>query len=130
MDWAIDPGRVPVTSSELLSRRIVRTAATLLVAGAVGVPASAEAAGGFGPLSGPGGCLVAPESGSSEDGTGSCTVGKALTGASAVAVSPDGANVYVAGGIAGNSVATSFGAVVILKRDPATGAITETGCLS
>jgi DNA-binding beta-propeller fold protein YncE len=125
-----------VTSSELLSRRIVSTAATLLVAGVagvagvVGVPASAEAAGGFGPLSGPGGCLVAPESGSSEDGTGSCAVGKALSGASAVAVSADGANVYVAGGVAGNSVATSFGAVVILKRDPATGAITETGCLS
>ena len=47
-----------------------------------------------------------------------------------MAVSPDGANVYVAGGTAGDSVATSFGAVVILKRDPATGAIAETGCLS
>jgi DNA-binding beta-propeller fold protein YncE len=34
------------------------------------------------------------------------------------------------GGVAGTSVATSFGAVVILKRDAATGAITETGCLS
>ena len=47
-----------------------------------------------------------------------------------MAISPDGANVYVAGGIAGASVATSFGAVVILKRDATTGAITETGCLS
>ena len=47
-----------------------------------------------------------------------------------MAVSPDGANVYVVGGTAGDSVATSFGAVVILKRDPATGAIAETGCLS
>lgn len=93
-------------------------------------PASADAAAGFGPLSGPGGCLVAPEAASSESGTSSCSVGKALIGARAVAVSPDGANVYVAGGTAGTSVATSFGAVVILKRDPATGAITETGCLS
>ena len=36
----------------------------------------------------------------------------------------------MAAGLAGTNVAKSFGAVVILKRDPATGAIAETGCLS
>jgi DNA-binding beta-propeller fold protein YncE len=119
-----------VIPSEILSRHAAAIATAALFAGLGAVPATANAAAGFGPLSGPGGCLVAPEAASSDDGTSSCTVGKALTGARAVAVSPDGANVYVAGGTAGDSVATSFGAVVILKRDPATGAITETGCLS
>ena len=120
-----------MTFNEILSRAIIATiAATVLAVGLSAIPATADATGGFGPLSGPGGCLVAPEAGGSEDGTSGCAVGKALVGAHAVAVSPDGANVYVAGGVAGTSVATSFGAVVILKRDPATGAITETGCLS
>jgi DNA-binding beta-propeller fold protein YncE len=121
---------VAVTSNKILSRHVATIAATAVVAGLGVAPAAADAAGGFGPLSGPGGCLVAPEAASSESGTSGCAVGKALTGARAVAVSPDGANVYVAGGTAGDSVATSFGAVVILKRDPATGAIAETGCLS
>jgi DNA-binding beta-propeller fold protein YncE len=119
-----------MTSSEILSRHVAAIVATALVAGLDVAPVTADAAGGFGPLSGPGGCLVAPEAASSDSGTSNCAVGKALTGPHAVAVSPDGANVYVAGGTAGDSVATSFGAVVILKRDPATGAIAETGCLS
>jgi DNA-binding beta-propeller fold protein YncE len=119
-----------MTLNEILGKRIATIAATALAAGLGGAPAAADAAGGFGPLSGPGGCLVAPEAGSSASGTSGCAVGNALVGAHAVAVSPDGANVYVAGGTAGTSVATSFGAVVILKRDQATGAISETGCLS
>lgn len=93
-------------------------------------PASARAASGFGPLSGPGGCAVSPGEGSSDKGTSGCADGKALLGASAVAVSPDGANVYVAGGVNGTDVAKSFGGVAIFKRSPATGAISETGCLS
>jgi DNA-binding beta-propeller fold protein YncE len=120
-----------VTSNRTFSRHVAAmAAAAALLTGLTLAPARADAAAGFGPLSGPGGCLVAPEAASSESGTSSCSVGKALIGARAVAVSPDGANVYVAGGTAGTSVATSFGAVVILKRDPTTGAITETGCLS
>jgi 6-phosphogluconolactonase len=119
-----------VTSGDILSRHVAAIATAALLAGLGAAPVTADAAGGFGPLSGPGGCLVAPEAASSDSGTSSCAVGKALTGAHAVAVSPDGASVYVAGGTAGASVATSFGAVVILKRNPATGAITETGCLS
>lgn len=121
-----------MTSSEIFSERIAPIAATafLLLSSLGTSPVTADAADGFGPLTGPDGCLVAPEAGSSDNSTSRCAVGNALVGAHAVAVSPDGANVYVAGGVAGTSVATSFGAVVILKRDPTTGAISETGCLS
>jgi DNA-binding beta-propeller fold protein YncE len=92
---------------------------------AVALPATV-AASGFGALSGPGGCLVAR----GEGGSATCTVGNGLVGANSVAVSPDAANVYVVGGRAGNNVASSFGNLAILKRDPATGAITPIGCLS
>jgi DNA-binding beta-propeller fold protein YncE len=84
------------------------------------------AASGFGALSGPGGCLV----GRGEGGSSSCTVGNGLVGANSVAVSPDGANVYVVGGRAGNNVSMSFGNLAILKRDQTRGAITLAGCLS
>jgi DNA-binding beta-propeller fold protein YncE len=88
-------------------------------------PAGVGAAG-FGALSGPGGCVVAR----GEGGSASCTVGSGLVGANSVAVSPDGANVYVVGGRAGNNVSMSFGNLAILKRDQATGAITLVSCLS
>jgi DNA-binding beta-propeller fold protein YncE len=91
-------------------------------------PATAAPAAGFGPLSGPAGCLVAP--GKSVPETSTCGSGKGLAGPNAVAVSPDGANVYVASGHRGPSLQSSFGSVAILKRDPATGGVTETGCLS
>jgi DNA-binding beta-propeller fold protein YncE len=57
---------------------------------------------------------------------GSCVTGKALTGASAVTVSPDGTNVYVA--------ATTADAVAVLARNTTTGALTQdsgtSACLS
>jgi DNA-binding beta-propeller fold protein YncE len=54
----------------------------------------------------------------SETGNGGiCVDGKALDGANAVAVSPDGINVYVAS-------ATS-GAVAVFDREPSTGALTQ-----
>ena len=106
---------------------LTAVASTLLLAA---TPASAVAAGGFGPLSGSSGCLVAPGMGSAGKGTAGCGEGKGLVGPNAVAVSPDGANVYVASGIASGTVASSFGSLAILKRDPATGAITQAGCLS
>jgi DNA-binding beta-propeller fold protein YncE len=110
---------------------LLGTTAALASAAALAVaPATALAATGFGPLSGPTGCLVAPGTGGSERGTEHCGEGKGLLGANAVAVSPDGANVYVVGGTTASTPATSFGALAILKRDAATGAITETGCLS
>jgi DNA-binding beta-propeller fold protein YncE len=48
----------------------------------------------------------------------------------AVAVSPDGTNVYVAGGKSGNNIAGSFGMVTILERNPATGELAAAGCVS
>ena len=67
----------------------------------------------------PGGCIAdAPIPG--------CAQGRALAGADVVAVSPDGANVYV-GAFFGNAVAT-------FDRDPSTGLLTQpgdaTGCLT
>ncbi|HEY2718709.1 MAG TPA: beta-propeller fold lactonase family protein [Solirubrobacteraceae bacterium] len=110
------------------SSKHIALAASILAVSLSALPASAIAADGFGPLSGEHGCLVAP--GAKGAGTSACGTGKGLRGARAVAVSPDGANVYVAGGVAGDSVAQSYGAVAILKRDPTTGAIEEVGCLS
>ncbi len=107
-----------------------RTIAIAAWALAVLAPSSALATDGFGPLNGQNGCLVAPDQSSSEQGTSRCGTGKGLYGASAVAVSPDGTNVYVAGGVAGADVAKSYGAVAILKRDPASGSISEVNCLS
>jgi DNA-binding beta-propeller fold protein YncE len=88
--------------------------------------APAHAAGGFGEIQGAGGCLrnsdTAPE--------GSCAEGKGLFHPKAIAVSPDGTSVYVVGGVAGNDVAESFGTVTILKRNPTTGELSDSGCLS
>jgi DNA-binding beta-propeller fold protein YncE len=68
---------------------------------------------------GPAGCL----SGRGADG---CGPGRALSGADTVAVSPDGANVYV-GAFTGNAVAA-------FQRDPTTGALSQpagaAGCIA
>jgi DNA-binding beta-propeller fold protein YncE len=59
----------------------------------------------------------------SETGNGgSCADGAGLVGVESVAISPDGRNVYAA--------ARSSDSVVAFARDPATGALTELGCLS
>jgi DNA-binding beta-propeller fold protein YncE len=58
----------------------------------------------------------------SQTGTdGLCADGTALTGASSVSVSPDGASVYV--------TAAEIGAVTWYARDAATGLLTPKGCL-
>ena len=77
-----------------------------------------DSSGNLTQKSGTDGCI-------SEDGTdGACADGKALGGAQAVTVSPDGKNVYVASGIA----------VAVLDRDTSTGALTQKsgtdGCIS
>ena len=97
-------------------------AATLLACAAP----PARAAGGFGEIKGPGGCLA--EAGASS--ASGCTQAKGLFHPKALAVSPDGTNIYVVGGVAGNDVSESFGLITILKRSPATGEIAEAGCLS
>jgi DNA-binding beta-propeller fold protein YncE len=119
-----------MSARETFLRRVPAVALLMLGVGLAPAPATALAASGFGPLRGTSGCLVAPGMESSEKGTEGCGVGKGLVGANSVAVSPDGANVYVASGTAGATLAESFGSVAILKRNPATGGISETACLS
>ena len=106
------------------------TAALMFASGIGTVASSALAATGFGPLSGTSGCLVAPGNKSADSGTATCGEGKGLLGANAVAVSPDGKNVYVASGKNGATVAAGYGSLAILDRDAATGSISEVGCLS
>lgn len=118
-----------------------RALRALIVVGLVACPASALAAkapkprhrspptavGALVQLRGPGGCLVdrsAPARG--------CTSVRALRGpapflgSNAVAISPDGRNVYVA--------SSSSNAVAIFRRDAATGALTQAvgtaGCIA
>ncbi len=89
-------------------------------------PLSASAATGFGEINGPGGCLFEPGA----SGVTGCSEAAGIFHPKAIAVSPDGANVYVVGGVSGNNIAESFGTITILKRNPATGEIADTGCLS
>jgi DNA-binding beta-propeller fold protein YncE len=81
---------------------------------------------------GPAGCLAATGSGDASDPT-ACAQGKPAHDLNGVAVSPDGKNVYAAS--AGNGGPSTPGAVEILTRNPATGALsqdveTTAGCLS
>jgi len=87
---------------------------------AVAVLSREPSTGILAPLPGTAGCV-------SETGNGgACTVGRALDGPKAVAVSPDGASVYV--------TAELSGAVAVFARDPTTGALTQlpgtAGCVS
>src|SRR6201995_3792958 len=59
---------------------------------------------------------------SSTSATEGCALGFGLTGAHGVAVSPDGASVYLA--------SKTNGALASFERDPATGATSELGCFS
>ncbi|HMD58034.1 MAG TPA: hypothetical protein VKG82_11255 [Solirubrobacteraceae bacterium] len=93
---------------------------------AIAFAPAAAASAGFGAIKGPGGCLL--ETG--QAGGAECGEGKGLFHPSALAVSPDGANVYVVGGISRSKVDESFGTIAILKRNPATGEISDDGCLS
>ncbi len=79
----------------------------------------ATPAGAFTQLQGPAGCVAQPDADHREGG---CAHGRALLGAEAVAVSPDGRNVYVA--------SQNSDAVTAFTRDPSTGALAELGCVS
>ena len=65
----------------------------------------------------------------SESGTGGCVRAQALHAPDGVVVSPDGANIYVISGSAGNgSTALAFrGTLAAFARDPSTGALTQLG---
>jgi len=94
--------------------------------GAVDVFARDPATGALGQLAKPLGCVGGSSS------AGSCTKGRGLLDAKVVAVSPDGRNVYVAGGSGDSNTPT--GDLAVFERDPATGALTQatdaSGCLS
>ncbi len=100
-------------------RAFAYLSAALCVAAALGV-AGALAATDLGQRPGPAGCIT--ESGNG----GHCQDGRGLVGPEAIALSPDGANAYVA--------ASSWDSVAILDRDPTSGGLTPVagtdGCLS
>jgi 6-phosphogluconolactonase (cycloisomerase 2 family) len=75
-------------------------------------------------LAGMAGCIAEPGAAPAGD---NCTDGRALGGAQAVAISPDGSNVYVASG------PSDSGGIAIFHRDATTGALTQlagtAGCI-
>ena len=98
---------------------MARYLAGLALAAALALPSVASAlppvSGALTQLPGLAGCI------SNDGSSGLCTDGFGLGGAYNVAVSPDGANVYVPG---------SGGYLAVFRRDPASGALTETQCFS
>ncbi|MEA2332011.1 MAG: hypothetical protein QOH58_2149 [Thermoleophilaceae bacterium] len=92
--------------------------ATSLVSDAVAVFRRNRATGALTQARGRSGCIA-------DRATSSCATGRALDGPDVVAVSPDGANVYV-GAFTGNAVA-------VFARNASTGALTQpadtTGCI-
>jgi DNA-binding beta-propeller fold protein YncE len=103
-----------------LKRLARREVAALSLAGAVLLLVTAAALAVTGALTQPAGTAGCV----SQGGVESCANGRALNGATGVAVSPDGKNVYVA---------SQVGAVARLDRDTTTGGITQpagtSGCV-
>ena len=81
-----------------MSRRRIALAAGLALGLSAGVAPAAPAATPFGPVAGPTGCLAQGGQNASDTGTQGCATSAGLTGANGPVVSPDGRNVYVAGG--------------------------------
>jgi DNA-binding beta-propeller fold protein YncE len=105
-------------TTHTLDLRFVAVACTLL---ALVLPLSARGGEGLGLAESA--CLAQVNPGDEVEGnTKACTRGKALMGATAVAVSADGKNVYVAS--SGSDALVSFG------RSGAFGDLTELGCTS
>jgi hypothetical protein len=59
-----------------------------------------------------------------------CGGASGLASPTGAAISPDGTSIYVIGGTPGTFATTAYGVLDILHRDPATGDLTEVGCLS
>ena len=101
-----------------------RLAVALLLLALVGatpaVAAKTPPAGALTQLSGPAGCIVGAGSHARHCATARALAGPGpFVGSDAVAVSPDGRNVYVA--------AADANAIVVFARDAATGALTQPG---
>lgn len=101
-------------------------AIVVLLSSLLAAAPAANAAAGFGQVTGAGGCLGGIEAGSGS----ACPATPGIFSPKALAVSPDGRNVYVVGGHSGDNVASSFGAIAILRRNPETGALSAAGCVS
>lgn len=107
----------------------------VMVAGLLLLPAAASAApapiGGLTQLSGTLGCFSTD--GSSQEGAGTCQVGRGIEGAESVTLSPDGKFVYV-GSYQAPGRGTSVAGLAVFSRDPATGQLTQlpgqAGCLT
>ncbi len=128
-----DAGAGPCTAAEgLLGARAVTVSPDGRSVYAASADANAVAVldraadGGLTPKAGLAGCVSSPES-------GDCTPARGLLGATAVATSPDGANVYVVSG-EGVAVFDRAGDGTLTQKPDRTGCITETGtagvCLS
>lgn len=109
------------TQARIEDSRSVRWRSTVVAAALAtcALATAATPAAAFTQLEGPSGCVAQPDAVPREGG---CAHGKGLLGASGVAVSPDGRNVYVA--------SAQSDAVGAFARDPATGALTQLGCIS
>jgi DNA-binding beta-propeller fold protein YncE len=93
-----------------------------IVLGVLALAGSPAAHASLGELALPGGCIEqAPQN------DAGCAAGQALTGASGVAISPDGHDVYV---VSNDTNGFGWGAVEEFGRDAATGRLSQIGCVS
>lgn len=141
-DWLIEmdgdvcakaPG-LDITTSVAVSRDGRNVYVTSFGSAAVAVFARDRATGALAPLLGTAGCLSEGRAGAA------CATARALEGAFAVTISPDGKNVYVATGfdrrIEGQGAVGAFGAsgVAAFTRNASTGALRQlagrAGCVS
>jgi len=123
---AASPGDARVTGAAPVRAALASTAVLAFALASAALAPTAGAAAGFGEIKGPGACLRQ----SGTPGDAECARGKGVLHPQAIAVSPDGTSVYVVGGTTANNIAESFGSVAILKRDPATGEVSDAGCMS
>jgi hypothetical protein len=106
-----------------------------LVLALLTIPATAQAAapmnpGGWGQLTGPGTCLGLA---GLTDVPAGCGSAPALVGASGAAITPDGAQLLVAGGTDAFTFyghGEGYGGLAVLSRDRATGALSPLQCIS
>lgn len=110
------------------------TIACLPVAGAAAQTAPLPSAGGLAELTDPSACALPPnsldENGVAQTG---CRTLTPLLGPSVVTASADGRFLYVAGGTDATSIfghGNGYGGLLVLARDPASGALTRVQCLS